>query len=96
MTDPYEVLGVERCAEEGTIRRRYLELVRLHSPERDPQRFAEIREAYDHLRDPIVSLQNRLFNLEAPHTLESMLADAQPTVRDHRLPTEILFSLATA
>jgi len=96
MVDPYEVLGVERCAEESTIRCKYLELVRLHSPERDPKRFAEIREAYDHLRDPIVSLQNRLFDLDSPHTLEGMLADAQPTVRDHRLPTEVLLSLATA
>ncbi len=96
MADPYEVLGVGRDADESTIRRSYLELVRRHSPERDPERFAEVREAYDHLRDPMVSLENRLFKLNTSHTLESMLAEARPSVHDRRLPTNVLLSLATS
>ena len=42
MSDPYEVLGLPRFADEAEIRRRYLELVRQFSPDRDPSRFAEI------------------------------------------------------
>ena len=42
MTDPYEVLGLPRFADETEIRKRYLELVRQFSPDRDPVRFTEI------------------------------------------------------
>lgn len=93
MTDPYEVLGVPRDADEAVIRRKYLELVRRHSPERDPARFAEIRAAYDRLRDPIACLKNRLFNMEVAQTLDDLLAETRPNVRDRRLPTEFLLSL---
>ena len=94
MTDPYEVLGVRRDADEAAIRRKYLELVRHHSPEHEPKRFAEIRAAYDQLRDPIVSLKNRLFNTEVSQTLDDLLAETRPNVRDRRIPTETLLSLA--
>ena len=96
MTDPYEVLGVDQGADEAAIRGRYLELVRHHSPERDPERFAEIRAAYDRLRDPIESMKRRLFNLEASQTLDSLLAETRPNVRDHRIPTNVLLSLANS
>ena len=94
MTDPYEALGVRRDADDAAIRRKYLELVRRHSPERDPERFAEIRAAYDQLRDPIVSLKSRLFNMEVSQTLDDLVAETRPNVRDHRIPTETLLSLA--
>ena len=94
MIDPYAALGVRRDADEATIRRKYLQLVRRHSPERDPERFAEIRAAYDQLRDPIVRLKNRLFNTEVSHTLDDLVAETRPNVREHRIATEILLSLA--
>ena len=94
MTDPYEVLGVARDADEQAIRRRYLELVRQHPPEREPERFAVIREAYDRLRDPIVHLENRLLDVKTTVTLEKLIADTRPDVRAQRLPTDLLLSLA--
>jgi DnaJ-class molecular chaperone len=94
MTDPYEVLGLELSADEAAIRRRYLELVRQHPPEREPQRFAEIREAYDRVRDPIVHLENQLFDTQTTQTLDSLLADLRPNIRQRRVPTEVLLSLA--
>ncbi|MHB0958112.1 MAG: J domain-containing protein [Pirellulaceae bacterium] len=93
MRDPYEILGLDHDADAETVRRRYLELVRQYSPERAPQEFGEIRGAYDRLRDPVVNLESRLFNLTASHTLESLLADREPDVRQQRLSTEILLSL---
>jgi preprotein translocase subunit Sec63 len=94
MTDPYDVLGVDRDADDEAIRRRYLELVRQHPPERAPERFAEIREAYDRLRDPIIHLETRLLDFHTTHTFEKLLADMKPDVRARRLPTEALLSLA--
>jgi len=93
MTDPYEVLGLSRDADEAAIRRRYLELVRQYSPEREPQRFAEIRSAYDHLRDPVVNLETRLFDHRSWHTLDALLAESQHDVRARRIPTQTLLSL---
>ena len=94
MNDPYQILGVSHAADEAAVRARYLELVRQFPPDREPDRFAEIREAYDRVRDPIVSLENRLFDVSAPFTFESLIADTRPDVRSSRLPTELLLSLA--
>ena len=94
MRDPHEVLGLSHDADVETIRRRYLELIREYPPERSPREFGEIRAAYDRLRDPLVYLENRLFNLTTEHSLESLLADLQPDVRSQRIPTDLLLSLA--
>jgi curved DNA-binding protein CbpA len=94
MNDPYQILGVSHSADDVTIRTRYLELVREFSPERAPERFAAIREAYDRLRDPVLSLENRLFEVSAPFTFESLVADARPDVRRTRLTNSVLLSLA--
>lgn len=94
MNDPYEVLGVGHDADTETIRRRYLELVRVHSPERDPERFSEIREAYDRLRDPIVNLEQRLFDHRSPLSIDEIVSEHQRVdVRGRRLPTDLLLSL---
>jgi len=61
MTDPYEVLGLPRDAGDEAIRARYLELVRRHTPERDPERFAAVRDAYEALKDVVSRIESRLF-----------------------------------
>ena len=94
MVDPYQILGLSQDASEDEIRQRYLALVREFSPERAPQRFAEIRNAYDQLRDPVVSLERRLFNVTASDTFDSILASEQKRVARQRIPTSVLLSLA--
>ncbi len=49
--DPFLTLDVGPDADDDGIKRRYLALVRLFSPERDPERFQEIRAAYEAIRD---------------------------------------------
>lgn len=51
--DPFQVLGVSRDAGEAEVRARYLELVKQYTPDRDPQKFREIRAAYEAARDPL-------------------------------------------
>ena len=94
MGDPYKILGISRTADDATIRTRYLELVREFPPERAPDRFAEVRAAYDQLRDPVKNLEGRLFDVSAPFTFESIVADAQPDVRRTRLSSSLLLALA--
>lgn len=57
MTDPYDILGVERTADEAAIRSAYRKLAKKHHPDVNPgkadaaTRFGEISAAYDLLSD---------------------------------------------
>lgn len=48
----YQILGIAENADPKEIKRAYFRLVRQYSPETDPERFQEIREAYEHLTAP--------------------------------------------
>ena len=50
--DPTEVLGVGQDAGEEEIRAAYVRKVKEHPPDRSPEEFERIRDAYDSLRDP--------------------------------------------
>ncbi len=64
--DPYAVLGVARKADEAEIKRAYFRLVREYSPEREPEKFQEIRAAYEQLRTPEARSRTDLFLLQPP------------------------------
>lgn len=51
--DPFQVLGVPEDASENEVRVRYLELVKQFPPDREPEKFREIRAAYDAAKDPL-------------------------------------------
>ncbi len=93
MQDPYSVLGVTNNAGEAEIRSRYLDLVRQFPPEKEPQRAAAIRAAYDAIRDPLVRLKNQLFDVQSHLTLDSIVEENTPDIRDRRFSTESLLSL---
>jgi len=54
MNNPYSTLGVPRNADASTIKRAYKEKAKEHHPDRggDTNKFAEISNAYDILKDP--------------------------------------------
>ncbi|MFV1967655.1 MAG: J domain-containing protein [Pirellulaceae bacterium] len=93
MKNPSEVLGVAANADDRTVRRRYLELVRQHPPDQSPERFAEIRAAYDQLRDPVSRLEREIFQVRNDETLEDILADVGHRLRGKRVPVDALLSL---
>jgi curved DNA-binding protein CbpA len=96
MSDPYEVLGLSPTADEAETRKRYLELVRQSPPDRDPVRFAEVRAAYDQLRDPVRRLESQLFKVDSSETLSAIDADLRARLRDrlNRLPLDALLAMA--
>jgi curved DNA-binding protein CbpA len=94
MVDPYQTLGLSSDADEATVRRRYLELVKQYSPEKSPQKFSQIRAAYDELRDPVRRLTKQIFQVRTRESLEDIIADILARVRSARIPTETLLSFA--
>jgi hypothetical protein len=50
--DHYETLGVPEDASQAQIKRAYYHLVRQYPPEKEPEKFKVIREAYETLSDP--------------------------------------------
>lgn len=67
--DPYVVLGLERQATAEEIKRAYFQCVRQFPPEQEPEKFQEIRRAYEHLRDPEQRSLTDLFLLQPPPDL---------------------------
>ncbi|HHM20432.1 MAG TPA: hypothetical protein ENJ20_00285 [Bacteroidetes bacterium] len=47
----FEVLGVEPGTSSAEIKRRYKALIRQHSPEKEPEKFSAIREAFENLNN---------------------------------------------
>ncbi len=75
MTDPYAELGVAPEADDETIRKRYLQLVREFSPEQHPQRFAAIRSAYEQVRSLNSRVAYRLFEQGKRDSIESIIEE---------------------
>ena len=50
-SDYYELLGVERNASKADLKRAYYSQVKIYTPEKDPDRFKALREAYEFLLD---------------------------------------------
>ena len=93
MLDPYFVLDLPHDADEAAVRQKYLELVRRYPPEREPAKAAEIRAAYDLLRDPVKRLEHQLFDVVVHETFEELLDKYQPDLRGQRFATDVLLSL---
>jgi curved DNA-binding protein CbpA len=94
MTDPYLVLGLEPEAGDAEIRSRYLALVREFPPDRAPERFAEVRAAFDQLRDPLVRLERQLLAIETGDSFQALRADLEQRLKSTRIPVEALLALA--
>jgi curved DNA-binding protein CbpA len=94
MSDPYEVLGISRQANDTEIRQRYLALVREFPPDRTPERFAAIRAAYDEVRDPENRLRRLLFPSHSNDTFDTLTADVRARLRKGPFPAAALLALA--
>lgn len=94
MNDPYAVLSLGKDADEATIRRRYLELVREFPPDRAPDRFAAIRAAYEEIRDPARRLEAEIFDDASTDTIEDIAANLRSRLLASRMPLNALLELA--
>jgi preprotein translocase subunit Sec63 len=71
--DPREILGVGPNAGDAEIRAAYLRKVKENPPDRAPERFERIRDAYELLRDPRRRALQMLFGVDPDAPLVSLL-----------------------
>lgn len=83
--NPFATLGLDETADDAAVRAAYLAAVRAHPPDRDPDGFQRIREAYDAIRDENRRLDLRLFGPPPLDRLEALL-DTFPDERRHAGP----------
>jgi|SRR5690625_2442293 len=76
----YKILGTTANIGNDRIKEKYIEALRKHSPETDPEGFERVRHAYETLRDPEKRMQ---YDLERNHgaNMDELLADAQDAFR---------------
>jgi DnaJ-class molecular chaperone len=87
MTDPYRLLGVPDTADDEAIRSAYLAAIRTCPPERDRQRFEQVRAAYESIATERDRLAHALFDTSAPtvqEVIEILSADFQPSRPDEQ------------
>jgi DnaJ-class molecular chaperone len=89
----HRVLGVPMDADEATVRKAYLELVRRYPPEQCPAEFAEVRAAYEALIDPMKYLKRQILKPDASDSLEDIATQLRERIRGNRIPLDTLLSL---
>lgn len=80
--NPFAILGLDETADDDAVRAAYLAAIRRSPPDRDPEGFCRIRDAYEALRDNERRLALRLFGPPPLAHLEELL-DAIPEERQH-------------
>lgn len=86
MKNPFSVLQVEETASDEDIRQAYLRGVREFPPDRDSERFQEIRAAYETIKTRRDRLRYQLFHSEPP-SVDNLLSAWLDTGHSGR-PTE--------
>jgi curved DNA-binding protein CbpA len=88
MKDPYVILGLLELkysgeVDDAAVKAAYIELLRRYPPEREPQRFQEVRKAYELLETRVKRVQHDLFNLTMPDRddLAAVLLPQKPLSR---------------
>ncbi len=70
----YEVLGLKPDADAEALRAAYLAKIREHPPERDPETFERIRDAYQALSDPVRKMRSVFDPASIRMSLQDMVA----------------------
>ena len=77
MQTPFDKLEVAENADDGQIKSAYLKKIREYPPEHHPEKFKDIKSAYDKIKTVRDRVSYRLFNIETP-TIEDLTTALKP------------------
>ena len=76
MIDPYQILGLDPLqATDESVRKAYMEAIRNHPPDRDPEMFERIRDAYNRIADENKRIHLNLFGFENSQSMIEWLPE---------------------
>jgi curved DNA-binding protein CbpA len=81
MMQATEVLGISENATDEEIRAAYLKKVKEHPPDRSPDEFERIRDAYETLRNPRRRMRDMLLASDPFAPFTSLFASLEPERR---------------
>jgi curved DNA-binding protein CbpA len=93
MANPYDILGATPADSDEAIRQHYLEAVRRFPPERHPEEFRRIREAYEQLKDADSRLAFLLFEPAQGESLDELIEEEKCRTTRKRVGLGTLLSL---
>jgi hypothetical protein len=90
----YLTMELSLTASDKEIRKRYLELIRRHTPEKDPETFQKISAAYEHIRDEPSRIRTLLFEPMKIKDTETAILDLidSAKLRRQRVGLKTLFT----
>ena len=86
--NPFLILGVPPSAGDDTIRAAYLEKLRQFPPDRDPERFKEISDAYNRIQN--YRERFKVWYPEKKSIIESSVFEGLPEVMKYMSPPKPL------
>ncbi len=93
MKNPYDVLQVSPVAGDSKIKEAYVQMVKAFPPDRSPEKFKEIRKAYETIATPRDRVNYKLFSIEdmpnAEH-LEHLMLNLTKSEHRGRIPPKKL------
>jgi len=93
MANPYSVLNVAFDDGDEVIRQRYLEVVRRSPPDRCPEDFQRVRDAYERIKDEKSRLEFLLFDAGQGETIDELLMEERCRTSPKRLGLSSLLSM---
>jgi len=93
MIDPYQILGVDRDAEDQKIRQAYLAAIRACPADRDPDRFKSYQRALEAIGTQRQRLAHALFDVPEP-TAAALLLQIDHAATAPGRPTQAQFRAA--
>lgn len=95
MITPFEILELSETASDAEIKKAYLKKVRQYPPEHAPEKFQQVRDAYEAIKTEKLRLSYQLFNYEKPDFLQ-LLAQTLKSNTPAKRVDEPLFIKALA
>jgi molecular chaperone DnaJ len=81
MLNPFDVLNVDEDASDTDVKKAYFQMVRQFTPEKHAERFKQIREAYDLLKDPSQRLEAEVFSFMKPSSPSGSEVASTPPIQ---------------
>jgi len=90
----YDILEISKTAAEGDIKKAFYRLLRKYPPERKPQEYQRLREAYDTLSNPVARREYDSMS-EFGSEIKSLREQAEELLRDDE-PDFIVVLISTS